>query len=57
MKRDAALRTAREILARSVCECGHMGGDHIPASAYQLGECADCDCGRFKPVKFRVERA
>jgi hypothetical protein len=57
LKRDRALKAAREILDRVVCECGHLETDHVPVNHKYLGECADCDCKRFAPVRFRVERA
>lgn len=56
---DQALKTARQILRRVVCECGctcseHAGNEREPA---RLRPCCECDCERFRPVRFTVERA
>lgn len=59
MKRrtDRALRTAKKILDRVVCECGHVESEH--SSHSEPHECCNemCDCMGFDPVKFTVERA
>lgn len=55
--RDWALETAREILDGTVCECGHVAGEH--SSGEPPNECGaeGCACDQFSPVRFKVERA
>lgn len=51
---DRALKTAREILAKTVCECGCVVADH--ATSLSGKPCGTCECDRFRPVRFRVAR-
>jgi hypothetical protein len=58
VKRCAAVTTARDILNGTVCECGHVSGDHATDSTAPAGyrECGECRCRVFRPVQFTVYR-
>jgi NAD-dependent DNA ligase len=55
MPRDKALKTAKGILHRTVCECGCLSTEHEASEDQRcLGE--SCPCLRFKAVRFFIER-
>jgi len=58
MKRDAAVLTARDLLNRLVCECGHVESEHDEhrRRCKPAQDDATCRCREFRPVRFRVER-
>lgn len=61
-KKDRAVATAIDILNRSICECGHLRTEHYEDAAHSCAgdvPSQGCDerCIRFRPVKFKVERA
>jgi len=54
MPRDKALKTAKEILYRTVCECGCLATEH---EASEDQRCVNCGpCVRFRAVRFFVDR-
>lgn len=54
MPRDKALKTAREILHRTICECGCIVVDH---EASEDQRCRNCGtCLQFKAVRFFIDR-
>lgn len=54
---DRALRTAREVLAGLVCECGHVESEHQMFTESSKCAVKPCRCREFRAVTFTVERA
>lgn len=56
--RDDAITTAREILHKLVCECGHIESEHlrIPPPPDTCHGSETCRCQEFRPVTFVVKR-
>jgi hypothetical protein len=57
---DPAITTALEILDGTVCECGHIVGDHAFWDDYSECQADDgplCECKQFRPVDFWIQRA
>lgn len=54
---DGPLETARAMLNGTVCECGHLEGEHVMGEP--PNECAfeGCACPQFSAVVFTVARA
>lgn len=63
-KQDRAVITARDIIDRIVCECGHVESEHAGregdsprvCQGYRLRGDFRCRCVEFRPVRFTVER-
>jgi hypothetical protein len=61
MATDLALKTAREVLRKAVCECGCLESEHhivrrANGTLDCSGNCAVCACPKFRAVAFYVVR-